>query len=38
MIIKWGVIGASGVAHRRGMPAINMAEGNELHALMVRDL
>jgi len=37
-MVKWGVIGASGVAHRRGMPAINMAEGNELHALMVRDL
>jgi len=38
MTVKWGVIGASGVAHRRGMPAINMAEGNELYALMVRDL
>jgi len=38
MTVKWGIVGASGVAHRRGMPAINMAEGNELHALMVRDL
>jgi 1,5-anhydro-D-fructose reductase (1,5-anhydro-D-mannitol-forming) len=38
MAVRWGVIGASGVAHRRGMPAINMAENNELQALMVRDL
>jgi 1,5-anhydro-D-fructose reductase (1,5-anhydro-D-mannitol-forming) len=38
MIIKWGVIGAGGVANRRGMPAINMAENNQLHALMVRDI
>lgn len=37
-MIRWGILGASGVAHRRTMPAINMAENNELHALMVRDL
>ena len=36
--MKWGIIGASGIAHRRAMPAINIAESNELHALMVRDL
>lgn len=38
MSIKWGILGASGIAHRRTMPAINEAEGNELHALMVRDM
>ncbi|HGE71686.1 TPA: Gfo/Idh/MocA family oxidoreductase [Candidatus Poribacteria bacterium] len=38
MIVRWGVIGAGGVANRRGMPAINIAEGNKLHALMVRDI
>lgn len=38
MALRWGVIGASGVANRRGMPAINLAENNELQALMVRDL
>jgi predicted dehydrogenase len=38
MATRWGVIGASGVANRRAMPAINLAEGNELQALMVRDL
>ncbi len=38
MIVRWGVIGASGVANRRGMPAINIAEGNQLQALMVRDI
>jgi len=37
-MVRWGVVGASGVAHRRGMPAIKLAEGNELQALMVRDL
>jgi len=37
-VVKWGIIGASGVAHRRTMPAIKMADNNELHALMVRDL
>lgn len=38
MIVRWGVIGASGVANRRGMPAINLAKGNQLQALMVRDI
>lgn len=37
-MVRWGIIGASGVAHRRTMPAINMAEDNELRALMVRDI
>ncbi len=37
-MVRWGILGASGVAHRRTMPAINMAEGNELRALMVRDI
>lgn len=38
MSVRWGIIGASGIAHRRTMPAINMAENSKLHALMVRDL
>ena len=38
MAVKWGIVGASGVAHRRTMPAINAAENSELYALMVRDL
>ena len=38
MTLRWGIIGASGIAHRRTMPAINMTKGNELHALMVRDI
>ena len=38
MAVKWGIVGASGVAHRRTMPAINLAENNELYALMVRDM
>ena len=38
MTVKWGIIGASGVAHRRAMPAINVAENSELYALMVRDM
>jgi len=38
MTVKWGIVGASGVAHRRTMSAINIAENNDLHALMVRDL
>lgn len=38
MTVRWGVIGASGVARRRAMPAIQKAEGAELQALMVRDL
>jgi len=38
MAVKWGIVGASGVAHRRTMPAINLAENGELYALMVRDL
>ena len=38
MAVRWGIIGASGIAHRRTMPAINMARNGRLHALMVRDL
>ena len=38
MAVKWGIVGASGIAHRRTMSAINIAENNDLHALMVRDL
>lgn len=37
-MLRWGIIGASGVADRRMMPAIKLAEGNELQALMVRDI
>jgi predicted dehydrogenase len=37
MSIRWGVIGAGGVARRRTMPAINEARDAELVALMVRD-
>lgn len=37
-MLRWGIIGASGVADRRMMPAINLSEANELHALMVRDI
>ncbi|MBD3182944.1 hypothetical protein GF312_11685 [Candidatus Poribacteria bacterium] len=38
MTIKWGVVGASGIAHRRTMSALNEAQNNELYALMVRDM
>ena len=38
MTVRWGIIGAGGVARRRTMPAIKKAEGAELQALMVRDL
>ena len=38
MAVKWGIVGASGIAHRRTMSGINIANNNELHALMVRDL
>ena len=37
MVLRWGVIGAGGVARRRTMPAINLARDAELKALMVRD-
>lgn len=37
MAVRWGVIGAGGVARRRSMPAIRQAENAELVALMVRD-
>jgi len=37
-MIRWGIIGAGGIAHRRAMPAMIMAENNKLQALMVRDL
>ena len=38
MAVRWGIVGASGIAHRRTMAAINVAENNELYALMVRDM
>jgi len=38
MAVKWGIVGASGIAHRRTMAAINVAKNNELYALMVRDM
>ncbi len=38
MAVKWGIVGASGIAHRRTMAAINVAENNNLYALMVRDM
>lgn len=37
MALKWGVLGAGSVAQRRAIPAINKAEGVELHALLSRD-
>ncbi len=37
MTLKWGVLGAGSVAQRRAIPAINKAEGAELHALLSRD-
>lgn len=37
MAVRWGIIGAGGVARRRTMPAINKARDAELVALMVRD-
>ncbi len=37
MVLRWGVIGAGGVARRRTMPAIKQARCAELTALMVRD-
>ena len=37
MAVRWGIIGAGGVARRRTMPAINQARDAELVALMVRD-
>lgn len=37
MVVRWGIIGAGGVARRRTMPAINKARDAELAALMVRD-
>lgn len=37
MTLKWGVLGAGSVAQRRVMPAIQKAEGAELHALFSRD-
>ena len=37
MSLRWGIIGAGGVARRRTMPAINQARDAELVALMVRD-
>lgn len=38
MTIRWGILGASGIAHRRTMPAIQQAKYATLQALMVRDL
>ena len=37
MALKWGVLGAGNVAQRRAIPAINKANGAELHALLSRD-
>ena len=37
MRLKWGVLGAGSVAQRRAMPAIQKADGAELHALLSRD-
>ena len=37
MSLKWGVLGAGSVAQRRAMPAIQKADGAELHALLSRD-
>lgn len=37
MNVRWGVIGAGGVARRRAMPAMQAARDCELVALMVRD-
>jgi predicted dehydrogenase len=37
MTLRWGIIGAGGVARRRTMPAIRQARSAELKALMVRD-
>jgi len=37
MALRWGIIGAGGVARRRTMPAIQQARDAELTALMVRD-
>lgn len=37
MALKWGVLGAGSVAHRRTMPAINLAADAELHSLFSRD-
>ncbi|RKY04656.1 hypothetical protein DRP77_03265 [Candidatus Poribacteria bacterium] len=34
--LKWGVLGASGVANRRTMPAINESKYGELHCLFSR--
>ncbi len=36
MTLKWGVLGAGSVAHRRAIPAINKADNAELHALFNR--
>ncbi len=38
MLVRWGIVGAGGIAHRRTMSAINEAENSKLQALMVRDL
>lgn len=38
MLIRWGIIGASGVAHRRAMPAIKETQSAELMALMTRNI
>jgi len=38
MAVRWGIVGAGGIAHRRTMAAINVGKDNEIHALMVRDM
>lgn len=35
-MLKWGVLGASGVANRRTMPAINASRYGEIHCLFSR--
>lgn len=35
-MLRWGVLGASGVANRRTMPAINESKYGELHSLFSR--
>ena len=38
MPVRWGIIGAGGIAHRRTMSAMSEAENTVLQALMVRDM
>lgn len=36
--VKWGIIGAGGIADRRTMPGIELAENAEIHAVMEIDI